>query len=94
MPQQLGENMAIIDVEPDYEYVGEVGAVESTMGWGEVKIVRAIEDLEVAVVEAFKQHDRDLRSEVEKVNSQIRWLIGTVALVGAVLLLGRFPTRS
>lgn len=59
-----------INIEPDEEY--EVGS----------PVVEAIEDLKFSVVEAFRHHDRDLRAEVEKVNSQIRWLIGAILLLG------------
>jgi hypothetical protein len=66
---RYGELMAIIDIAPDYEYRPDESPVE------------AIKELQRAVVEAFKQHDKDLRAEVEKVNSQIRWLIGSVVVL-------------
>ena len=66
--------MVFINTPPDVEYEGSGSVVE------------AIRDLEVSVISAFSQHDKDLRAEIEKANSKISLLVGIVALVGAAVL--------
>lgn len=66
-----------INIEPDEEYALE-GPEAYTF---ENPVVDAIKDLKYEVVEAFRHHDRDLRAEVEKVNRQIRWLLGGILLL-------------
>ena len=54
-------------------------------------VVAAIEKLDQDVVGAFRQHDTDLRCEVEKVNRGIRYLLGTVGILFVALLV--WPRR-
>lgn len=51
------------------------------------RIVGAIENLDVDVITAFKHHDQDLRAEVELVNKNIKFLLASIGvLIAAVVL--------
>jgi hypothetical protein len=54
-------------------------------------IIYAIERLNQDVVNAFKQHDTDLRGEVEKVNRGILYLLGSIGILFVALLV--WPKR-
>lgn len=50
-------------------------------------VEEAVHGLRETMSAQFDAHDYSLRNQVEKINSKTAWLLGTVALIGAAVLL-------